>query len=221
MKLRIRSLAASIAAAAVLVATPASAIDVTVYNLNTTTVPAFGEPPYGMVTLSQNDSSVGVLVELSENINLRFAGDGSMSLFAFNATGVAASDIGNIGSKSERNLAVTQPGVDSPFGVFSFGIICLSNCTHTILDDFLGFTVADATLGDFRVESTGGNPNAQFAVNVFMTGSGTPGTIAGLLLATPVPEPQTYALLLAGLGAIGFLARRRPVAAVSSAHPGR
>ena len=26
---------------------------------------------------------------------------------------------------------------------------------------------------------------------------------------TPIPEPQTYALLLAGLGAVGFVARRR------------
>lgn len=31
-------------------------------------------------------------------------------------------------------------------------------------------------------------------------------------IATPVPEPETYALMLAGLGMMGFMARRRRVA---------
>lgn len=34
-------------------------------------------------------------------------------------------------------------------------------------------------------------------------------TIDDLTLAAAVPEPQTYAMLLAGLGVVGFLARRR------------
>ena len=32
---------------------------------------------------------------------------------------------------------------------------------------------------------------------------------ANIVFSTPVPEPQTYALMLAGLGAMGFLLRRR------------
>ena len=33
--------------------------------------------------------------------------------------------------------------------------------------------------------------------------------VNNLAIATPVPEPQTYALMVAGLGVLGFLARRR------------
>jgi CHRD domain/PEP-CTERM motif len=35
------------------------------------------------------------------------------------------------------------------------------------------------------------------------------GEIRGNILATPVPEPETYALMLAGVGALGMVARRR------------
>jgi hypothetical protein len=30
-----------------------------------------------------------------------------------------------------------------------------------------------------------------------------------LVTVTPIPEPHTYVLMLAGLGAVGFMARRR------------
>lgn len=35
------------------------------------------------------------------------------------------------------------------------------------------------------------------------------------LTVTPVPEPETYALMLAGLGALGFVGRRRRLASVA------
>ncbi|MBT9491453.1 MAG: PEP-CTERM sorting domain-containing protein [Paucibacter sp.] len=38
------------------------------------------------------------------------------------------------------------------------------------------------------------------------------GNYSGELTVTAVPEPSTYALLLAGLGAVGFVARRRSAA---------
>ena len=41
------------------------------------------------------------------------------------------------------------------------------------------------------------------------TNSASVGSYAGTLALTPVPEPETYAMLFAGLGIVGLLARRR------------
>ena len=60
---------------------------------------------------------------------------------------------------------------------------------------FLGFISDDLTITGFRWDTTlGGQRN---------TG------IDNLRTAAPVPEPETYAMLLAGLGLLGFAARRR------------
>jgi hypothetical protein len=47
-----------------------------------------------------------------------------------------------------------------------------------------------------------------FAVNAWLDG----GNELHLAAAAPVPEPETYALMLAGLGLVGMMARRRKAA---------
>lgn len=80
---------------------------------------------------------------------------------------------------------------------------------------------ADTQLGAFNFDGTTGNTfnSLVLAAGSYfykIEGSVAPGAFAGFYTLTstlaPVPEPTTYALLLAGLGAVGFVASRRKAA---------
>ena len=58
------------------------------------------------------------------------------------------------------------------------------------------------------LEYTGSAP-LKLTVHGVVDGSFKQANYSGSLTVTAVPEPETYALMLAGLGAIGFVARRR------------
>jgi len=57
----------------------------------------------------------------------------------------------------------------------------------------------DATIGEYT--TSGGTVNASLISGLT--------TAYGIAVAAPVPEPSTYALMLAGLGLIGFITYRR------------
>jgi hypothetical protein len=54
---------------------------------------------------------------------------------------------------------------------------------------------------------------ASTALSFTSTTGGDAGIALDNITITPVPEPETYALMLAGLGLVGFTARRRSNAA--------
>ena len=76
----------------------------------------------------------------------------------------------------------------------------------------LGGMTADETLGYFALNSSNnaGQGSFYFASHVagFSAGSQTSAFFAGSTVA-PIPEPESYSLMLTGLGLLGFIARRR------------
>jgi hypothetical protein len=73
----------------------------------------------------------------------------------------------------------------------------------TLYDSTLSVIGSDSTAASFSF--TGLSAGSYFLTYV---GVGT-GSYGGTLEVTAVPEPETYALMLAGLGVVGFMAARR------------
>jgi hypothetical protein len=97
-------------------------------------------------------------------------------------------------------------GVASDFGLFSFNGSnkysyngSISGGAHTVSIAYSGSNGTDYTIKGFE---SGGTINSGTTQSVTSTGPAV----------TAVPEPETYAMMLAGLGALGFLGRRRKTA---------
>jgi 5'-nucleotidase len=133
----------------------------------------------------------------------RAAGDRVLSITLEDGTQLVANGqvVAGAGTVSLATIDFTANGGDGyPFAALG---VQFDNAVNTItyqeaLADFIEAPEADGGLGG--------------VIRAARYGAATPFDAAGRLVdnaITPVPEPQTYAMLLGGLAFLGFLARRR------------
>jgi hypothetical protein len=74
-----------------------------------------------------------------------------------------------------------------------------------------GSVVASGSVGEFsQLENIAITPSSAYSFMVSGLVTGAPsGYYTFTAVAAPVPEPETYALMLAGIAAVGFVAMRR------------
>jgi len=175
-----------------------------------------GTAPFGTVSLTQDGANVDFSIDLTSGYEFVMTGNkGSHSLFAFNATDVALSDIVGISDGTGAKYFAYKPATAQPFGNFGFGIDC-SSCSkgaRGATPPPLTFTVDNALVSDFASLSKSGSQLAYFSADIIELASGYTGQVGatdeGVIPLTAVPEPAGTSLMLAGLAAVGFVARRR------------
>ena len=107
---------------------------------------------------------------------------------------------------SVSNLAISVPGFGSLYNIggLSAQLYTGGNLLIDNLDDNPGSTV------DIKVGS-GLFPPGNYYFNISGTGNGQFGGqyVFSVTTLAPIPEPESYAMLLAGLGVMGAIAMRR------------
>lgn len=111
--------------------------------------------------------------------------------FNFTNVGGVFSAIGGGGTFSEAFV-----GGNSTFGTFTFTGLSAA-----------GFTGTFNVLGGSGLYAGAIGHGDVFGSDNFQTGVSTHTSIGSI--TTPVPEPETYGMMLMGLGLMGFVARRR------------
>ena len=134
----------------------------------------------------------------------------AVSLLALSATGSQAQSF--------------TSGTAGSFSYFVSEGASLTASVTSVLTGGLGFKISSVLFGStpfsFTTTSVGGSTFDQYTFaaaslvagtyTIFVDGAGTAGSAyTGNVVISAVPEPQTYALLLAGLGAVGFLGLQR------------
>lgn len=131
--------------------------------------------------------------------------NGDQHAFVYSAGSMT--DLGTLGGTTSYGLGINNAGQATGYSDISGdGAIHAFVSSGSSMADLNSLLDPVSGLGWTIYRGTGINDGGQ----IVAIGSGGAGEIHAVLL-TPVPEPSTYALMLAGLGMVGHFARRRKV----------
>ena len=169
-------------------------------------VGAGGYGIYGLFTINGTAAAQdgGILATFQNATLSLFVDPGQNTSFSFSGNTAAAG-----GTTSDDMLLATytlQQGVAHVFGGLANGDFdTLLNMTLTPF----GQTFFNSPSPFYAIENFGGNTQTISGASLTSSFVATATGAGTELFIAPIPEPETYALMLAGLGAVGFVARRR------------
>ena len=101
-------------------------------------------------------------------------------------------------------------GASGTVASLSIGSFNIANLNLSIYTSANALVVSDGTGTSSSLSNVSLTPGGSYYFKVTGTASGAAGGLYSMVAsAAAVPEPQTYALMLAGVGMVGFLAFRR------------
>ena len=129
-------------------------------------------------------------------------------LYQFAATGTVAStfsDYLDISFQGTRDLVAGINANSTKNVSFTAFDLVAADMTTVLATGTFGNSAPRLAFGDlFAVKGAG-----EYFIHIAGTSNGAATYNGTVSLVSPVPEPETYGMLLAGLGMIGFVARRR------------
>lgn len=141
-----------------------------------------------------------------------------IALLAATATSSFAADQILDLSSGYKSFIGTSPLLEGGNDVLTFNGLAAGkyNFDFTLSSQFAAITSVTvngqaATLlsaGNYKFAGLAGTDASPFKVEIFGTAS-KKSLYSGEMQVSSVPEPETYALMLAGLGAVGFVTRRK------------
>jgi hypothetical protein len=140
---------------------------------------------------------VGTSAFFGDSFDIDKMSDTFADHFTFSVTGTVPSNLDAIVSSISRTAAT---GLDITGLTLFTGTgtqVATGSALHSGAIDVWTLTSDNLAVGNYYVQVSGKMVSA------------TSGSFGGAMMLAPVPEPATYGLMLAGLGLLGFMARRR------------